>query len=49
VTAAHVAALRALVEDWHGQGPVVLPGGVRASRTRSGLVAQAPGRTSPHS
>ena len=32
VTAAHVDALRALVEDWHGQGPVALPGGVRASR-----------------
>ena len=32
VTSAHVAALRALVEDWHGQGPVALPGGGRASR-----------------
>ena len=32
VTAAHVDALRALVEDWHGQGPVALPGGVRARR-----------------
>ncbi len=32
VTAAHVTALRALVEDWHGQGPVALPGGVRAWR-----------------
>ncbi len=27
VTAAHVDALRALVEDWRGQGPVALPGG----------------------
>ena len=32
VTAAHVEALRALVEDWHGQGPVALPGGVRVRR-----------------
>ena len=32
VTAAHVAALRALVEDWRGQGPVSLPGGVQARR-----------------
>jgi tRNA(Ile)-lysidine synthase len=33
VTSAHVDALRALVEDWHGQGPVALPGGGRVSRT----------------
>jgi tRNA(Ile)-lysidine synthase len=33
VTSAHVDALRALVEDWHGQGAVALPGGGRASRT----------------
>ena len=32
VTSAHVQALRALVEDWRGQGPVALPGGVRAER-----------------
>jgi tRNA(Ile)-lysidine synthase len=32
VTSAHVDALRALVEDWHGQGPVALPGGGRVSR-----------------
>jgi tRNA(Ile)-lysidine synthase len=32
VTSAHVEALRALVEDWRGQGPVALPGGGRASR-----------------
>lgn len=32
VTGAHVEALRALVEDWHGQGPVALPGGGRVSR-----------------
>lgn len=32
VTSAHVQALRALVEHWHGQGPVALPGGGRARR-----------------
>ncbi|MBW3648858.1 MAG: TilS substrate-binding domain-containing protein, partial [Actinobacteria bacterium] len=32
VTAAHVEALRALVEHWRGQGPVALPGGVLVSR-----------------
>jgi tRNA(Ile)-lysidine synthetase-like protein len=32
VTSAHVDALRALVEDWRGQGPVALPGGGRAAR-----------------
>lgn len=33
VTSAHVDALRALVDDWHGQGAVALPGGGRAERT----------------
>jgi len=33
VTGAHVDALRALVEDWRGQGAVALPGGVQVSRT----------------
>jgi tRNA(Ile)-lysidine synthase len=32
VTGAHVEALRALVEDWHGQGPAALPGGARVGR-----------------
>ncbi|MGB8649959.1 MAG: tRNA lysidine(34) synthetase TilS [Mycobacteriales bacterium] len=32
VTAAQVDALRGLVEDWRGQGPVALPGGGRVSR-----------------
>lgn len=32
VTSTHVDALRALVEDWHGQGPVALPGGGRVGR-----------------
>lgn len=41
VTSAHVDALRALVEDWHGQGPVALPGGGRVSR-RDGRLAFTP-------
>jgi hypothetical protein len=38
VSAAHVAALDALVANWHGQGPVSLPGGVRAVRRCGRLV-----------
>ncbi len=30
----HVDALAGLVEDWHGQGPLDLPGGVTGSRER---------------
>ena len=37
VTAVHVEALRALVDDWSGQGPVHLPGGVRVRRTEGRL------------
>ena len=37
VTSAHVDALRALVDDWHGQGPVALPGGGRAARVEGRL------------
>jgi tRNA(Ile)-lysidine synthase len=32
LSAAHVDALDRLVTDWHGQGPLQLPGGVAASR-----------------
>jgi tRNA(Ile)-lysidine synthase len=32
LTAAHVASIDALVIDWHGQGPVSLPGGLEALR-----------------
>lgn len=32
VSKAHVDALRALVDDWHGQGPVALPGGGHVTR-----------------
>ena len=37
VTSSHVDALRALVEDWHGQGPVALPGGGRVTRAEGRL------------
>lgn len=42
VTAVQVAALRALVEDWRGQGPVALAGGATVRRTGASL-ALAPG------
>jgi tRNA(Ile)-lysidine synthase len=32
LSAAHVRAVEALVVDWHGQGPVSLPGGLVAHR-----------------
>ena len=32
LSAGHVAELDRLVTDWHGQGPLHLPGGVRAAR-----------------
>ncbi|MDR1293941.1 MAG: tRNA lysidine(34) synthetase TilS [Bifidobacteriaceae bacterium] len=35
----HVDALEALVMDWHGQGPVSLPGGIEVVRTCGKLVA----------
>jgi tRNA(Ile)-lysidine synthase len=34
----HVAALDALVTEWHGQGPVHLPGGIEVARVRGVLV-----------
>lgn len=37
LSAVQVQALRALVEDWHGQGPVALPGGGRVSRVAGRL------------
>jgi len=37
LTSEHLRSIDALVADWHGQGPVVLPGGVRARR-RGGRV-----------
>lgn len=41
VTAVHVDALRALVEDWHGQGMVALPGGGRVGRVDGRLAFSA--------
>jgi tRNA(Ile)-lysidine synthase len=38
VTAAHVEALRAMVEHWHGQGAVSLPGGTRVRRSAGRLL-----------
>ncbi len=37
VTSAHVDALRALVDDWRGQGAVALPGDVQVTRMGSRL------------
>jgi tRNA(Ile)-lysidine synthase len=34
----HIEALDALVTDWHGQGAVHLPGGIRVIRDRGALV-----------
>lgn len=39
----HVAALDALVTDWHGQGPTDLPGGVRVLRRADRLSPVIPG------
>ena len=38
----HVEALDALVADWHGQGPVHLPGAIVVARVR-GVLAREPG------
>lgn len=46
LTAAHVEALRALVESWSGQGPVALPGGVEVRRA-DGRLVPAPPSTPP--
>jgi tRNA(Ile)-lysidine synthase len=37
LTAAHVLELARLVRDWHGQGPIDLPGGYRAERASGTL------------
>ena len=37
LAAVHVAGLTALVLDWHGQGPLELPGGVRVRRSSGTL------------
>jgi tRNA(Ile)-lysidine synthase len=38
LSAVQVAALEALVTDWHGQGPVALPGGGEARRSYGRLL-----------
>jgi tRNA(Ile)-lysidine synthase len=38
----HVEALDALVAEWHGQGPVHLPGAIVAARVR-GVLVRVPG------
>jgi tRNA(Ile)-lysidine synthase len=40
LSAGHTAALDALVTDWHGQGPLCLPGGLEVARASGKLVAQ---------
>lgn len=37
LTGEHLRAVDALVTDWRGQGPLHLPGGVRATRTGEGV------------
>ena len=44
LTAGHVAACDRLVTDWHGQGPLHLPGDLRVRRDRDRVhIARAPG------
>jgi tRNA(Ile)-lysidine synthase len=38
LSSAHIGALDALIVDWHGQGPVALPGGLKVVRRRGRLV-----------
>jgi tRNA(Ile)-lysidine synthase len=38
----HVAALDALIMDWHGQGPTMLPGGIMVTREGDRLVRVPP-------
>jgi tRNA(Ile)-lysidine synthase len=45
--ASHVAALEGLVTDWHGQGPVALPGGGSAGRACGRLHLSPPDPQSP--
>jgi tRNA(Ile)-lysidine synthase len=42
VTAHHLGALDALLVDWHGQGPIQLPGGFAAVRSSGRLRLQDP-------
>jgi tRNA(Ile)-lysidine synthase len=50
VSSAHLTAIDALVTEWHGQGPVSLPGGRRAARRCGRLYVpdlQEPSSTDP--
>ena len=42
LSAVHLASVDALVTDWHGQGPVHLPGDVRVSRSSGRLELEHP-------
>ncbi len=42
LSAAHVAAIDALVTAWKGQGPLTLPGGVTAQRVNGTITLSAP-------
>jgi tRNA(Ile)-lysidine synthase len=42
LSAAHVLAIEALVMDWHGQGPVFLPTGLRVGRSCGRLAVERP-------
>ena len=44
LTAAHVAALDALVTAWQGQGPLSLPGGVNADRRDGRIIVECTAR-----
>jgi len=42
LSATHLAAVDALITDWHGQGPLDLPGGIRVSRASGRLEIERP-------
>ncbi|HEY9388767.1 MAG TPA: TilS substrate-binding domain-containing protein, partial [Mycobacteriales bacterium] len=46
LTSAHLSAASALLVDWHGQGPVALPGGWQVCR-RNGRLLVRPGVAPP--
>lgn len=41
LTNSHIEAINRLVENWHGQGEVALPGKLRASRLKNQIVIEA--------
>jgi tRNA(Ile)-lysidine synthase len=47
LTATHTAALDSLITAWHGQGPIDLPGGLRAARVSGKLVPIRTGSDGP--